>query len=215
MITGHMRAWDFCRQNFMENVYDTSHEIDVFVETYNQVFRTDYHIRNENEMNVTLTDEEIKSKFNEINVVHFNIENEVLGKESQQRKLFMAYESVKKREQEFGKYDIIIRHRFDILILDKMDFNYYYEQIKTKSNLIFLGIGVVSWTDANDMSAICSSDNMKIYVNKLDEFLETEDTYCTHRSLHFIRDKYNMEFSSSIRIAIVRLGHNKEFEINY
>ncbi len=52
LLPGHLRAWEYCKQNFISNLYDTSHQVDVFVDTYNNVFRHDYTLHKENELKI-------------------------------------------------------------------------------------------------------------------------------------------------------------------
>ena len=55
LLPGHIRAWDVCKQNFMDTIYDNSHQIDVFVDTYNEIFRNDYVLHKENEIIVAIS----------------------------------------------------------------------------------------------------------------------------------------------------------------
>jgi len=210
----HMRSWDFCRQNFLENVYDKDHEIDVFVDTYFETFRTDYHLHKENEMNVVLEENEIKSKFDGINVVHFNIENELLGQSwlMHKRKLLMAYSAVANREAEYGNYDLIVKYRFDILADYKLQYNYYKRRLENNPNIIFMADGGVWMTDENDMAAITSSNNMKLYINRLNEY-NNDDPMLFHSSLSYIANKYKIKYVQNIGISIVRLDGNRNFRI--
>ncbi len=41
LLPGHIRTWDYCKQNFMDTIYDNNHTMDVFVDTYNEIFRPD------------------------------------------------------------------------------------------------------------------------------------------------------------------------------
>jgi len=214
MITGHMRAWDFCRQNFMENVYDTSHEIDVFVETYHDVFRTDYHLHKENEMNIKLTSEQICDKFNGINVKHFNVEDEILGlsQKMHKRKLLMAYQSVINEEQKSGKYDLILKYRFDLLADHKLNYEYYLKRCNLNKSLIFIGEGALYMDGENDMAAVTHSDNMQIYMNRLNEYND-DDSMLFHSSLSHMSRIHNIRLIQNINISIVRLDGNRNYQV--
>jgi hypothetical protein len=75
LMAGHIRSWDFCKSNFIENVYkNADHQIDVFIDTYNQIFRSDYHLHKEFEMNIVKENLQVQELFSGINVVSFGID---------------------------------------------------------------------------------------------------------------------------------------------
>jgi hypothetical protein len=119
IMAGHARSWDYCKSNFIENICHGPHQIDVFCETYNEFFRSDYHLHNECDMKISHTDDEIKDMFKEINVVNFGIEGEKLGPSQimHKRKLLKAFGNFLEHENNNGKYDLCIKHRFDIVLL--------------------------------------------------------------------------------------------------
>jgi len=199
LLPGHIRAWDYCKQNFIDTICDTNHQIDVFVDTYNDVFRNDYSLHRENEINIIKNDEQIQSLFSGINVVDFKIEKQLSGnsEEMQIRKILKILSTYEEYENKNGKYDLVIRSRFDIILDEKLDYENIYNQCKD-SKLIYIANGAVHRED-NDMFAICNSDTFKIYGKR---FLEIP---LIHSSMCFIKEKYGIFYSQSIGISIVRL----------
>jgi hypothetical protein len=200
LIPGHIRAWEVCKENFMNTIYDTNHMIDVFIDTYNEIYRNDYSLHNENGMNISEEDNNILSLFGGINVVDFKIEKQIpMEPETAQiRKILKVVNAYEKYENENGKYDLVIRTRFDILLDEKLDYKKIYNQCKD-SKLIYIANGAVH-REENDMFAICNSDTFKIYGRRF-----YHNPY-VHSSMITIKKKYGIQYSQTIGISIVRLG---------
>jgi hypothetical protein len=214
IMAGHMRSWDYCKENFLQNVYDPNHDIDVFVETYYDIFRTDYRVRNEDQMNIKLTSDEICAKFNGINVTYYNVEDEVLGlsQSMHKRKLLMAYEAVVAEETRLGKYDLILKYRFDLLADHKLNYDYYLKRCELNRSLIFIGEGAVYMDGENDMAAVTHSDNMKTYMNRLNEY-SNDDPMLFHSSLSRMSTNHNIRLIQNLNISIVRLDGNGNYQV--
>lgn len=200
LLPGHIRTWDHCKQNFMDTIYDSNHTIDVFVDTYNDIFRPDYELHDENKMNIVKNDDEISALFEGINVVDLKIErqNEGLPSIMQMNKILKVTNTYEEYENINGKYDLVVRSRCDILLDEKLDYEKIFESCKN-SKLIYIGNGAVHMPE-NDMFAICNTDTFKIYGKR---FLE--DLY-PHGSMVMIANKYGVSYSQTIGISIVRLG---------
>lgn len=210
LLPGHLRAWEYCKQNFISNLYDTSHQVDVFVDTYNNVFRHDYTLHKENELKIIKENNEIISLFEGINVVDFKIENQPENnnlisnaEEMQIKKLLRITNTYEQYESQNEKYDLVVRSRFDILLDSKLDYNSIYENCRKDPYLIYIGNGAVR-THENDMFAICNTETFKIYGKR---FLEIP---YVHVSMSHIKNKYNINYSQSVGISIVRLGGDGE-----
>ncbi len=132
LLPGHIRTWDYCKQNFMDTIYDKSHTIDVFVDTYNEIFRPDYELHDENKMNIIKTDDEISSLFDGINVVDLKIEKTPIGNHSilQMYKILKITNTYEEYEKMNGKYDLVVKSRLDILLDEKLDYEKIYESCK-------------------------------------------------------------------------------------
>jgi hypothetical protein len=207
LLPGHIRAWDYCKQNFMDTIYDNTHQIDVFIDTYNDIFRNDYQLHKENEMGIIKDDSEVLSLFEGINVVDFKIENQIPGdaEQMQIRKILKNVETYENYEQMNGLYDLVIKSRCDILLDEKLD----YEEIHrncVESRLIYIGTGAVHMRE-NDMFAICNSETFKFYGKRFLDFPTI------HRSMNEIELKYNVSYSQTIGISIVRLDGNKNYTV--
>lgn len=215
LLPGHIRTWDYCKENFINTIYDTNHKIDVFVDTYNEIFRTDYPLHDEDKMNIVKSDEEIFSLFEGINVVDFKIETQLSKDPSamQMNKILKITKTYEEYEKKYGKYDLVIRSRFDILLDKKINYEkilyrckdkkiIYNEKIIDKqknSKIVYIGNGAVHRPE-NDMFAICDTDTFKIYGKR---FLQHSGP---HESMIHIANKYNILYSQTIGISIVRLG---------
>lgn len=217
LLAGHMRAWNYCRSNFMENLYNANHQIDVFCDTYNQVFRSDYKLHNECDMQVTLTDEEIKSQFTGINVVNFDIEPEQLGHADlmQKRKLLRVFDSYNKHVAQHGEYDLCIKSRFDILLHKPFDYESVLNECNNNSKLIFISDGGVPVRE-NDMFAATKPEAFDIYMNRLNIIQDGRKEYAQqHWSMHKIELTHGIQYNNSIHISIVRLDGNGNFREFY
>jgi len=200
LLPGHIRTWDYCKQNFMDTIYDNNHTIDVFVDTYNELFRPDYELHDENKMNIIKSNDEITSLFDGINVVDLKIENTTIGNHSilQMYKILKITNTYEEYEKIHGKYDLVVRSRFDILLDKKIDYEKIYESCKN-SKLIHIGDGAVHRSD-NDLCAVCNTDTFKIYGKRV---LHDEGP---HGSMTVIANIYGIYYSQTIGISIVRLG---------
>jgi hypothetical protein len=213
ILPGHVRAWSYCRENFLETLYNKNHDIDVFVETYNQLFRSDYSLHNENQMQITKSDDEIKEMFSGINVKYFGIEPELTGSSGmmQKRKILKCYEEVKREEEQNGKYGLLVRSRFDLLLDNPLDYDTILSECTQNEKLIYIGLGAVHMTQ-NDMFAACKSDAFSIYINRLNEYPTNEDMI-HHWSMDYIKEKHGIEYRQVIDISIVRLDGNGNFKV--
>ena len=165
LIPGHLRPWDACKQNFLDTLYDTNHQIDVFVETYNSIFRSDGQIGGESELKYILSRDDVLSLFDGINVVYCNVETDLTGDAEllQIRKMNILYHSFQKYEFENGPYDLVVRSRFDILLDKTIDYNYIYSLCHDSKNM-FIGKGGVHLAE-NDLFAVSNSHLMRLYFN--------------------------------------------------
>lgn len=206
LLPGHIRAWEFCKDNFLNTIYDTRHEIDVFVDTYNDIFRNDYPLHDENQMNIIKSNSEVLEMFFGINVVDFKIEPQLTGdpEEMQIRKILRIVSAYETREAEFGRYDLVIRSRCDILLDEPLNYELIYNTCKD-TKLVYIGHGAVHMKE-NDMFAVANTDTFKIYGKR---FFECNKV---HASMNFIEEKYNVSYSQTVGISIVRLN-NKTYTV--
>lgn len=208
LIPGHIRAWDFCKENFMKNVYDTEHHIDVFIETYFQIFRTDYHLHKENEMQITKNEKEIRHMFDGLNVVHFGVEEQRSGPAAtmQKEKLLKCYMNFSEFVKNNGAYDLVVRTRFDILFDEKINYNSILEQNIKNPKLIFIATGVINMRH-NDMFCVCIPETFDLYANR---FNNNDDPHIT---MEQIERQHGIKYDNNTRISIVRLDGNKNYRI--
>lgn len=206
LLPGHLRTWRYCRSNFLENLYDREHEIDVFVDTYYNDFRLDRYSKHEKHFSVTLSESEIQALLSDINVVSLSIEteNNEDSTDEQKRKILKI---VKTLEETPVHYDLVVRSRFDVLVQEKVDYNRIYEETEKEPNLIYLGKGSVN--GINDMFAVCRSAVFSIYGNR---FTLTKNND-PHNSLYNIRDQYGVKYDHSIPTATVRIGADGKYRI--
>jgi len=207
LLPGHIRAWEYCKSNFMETIYDTRHNIDVFVDTYTDIFRNDYSLHKENEMGIIKNEDQVLSLFSGINVVDFKIENQIPGDPEimQIRKILRIVKAYEQYEKLHGKYDLVIRSRCDLLLNDKLDYEVIFNNCKN-SRLIYIGNGAVHMP-TNDMFAICSTETFKLYGNRFtDDRIPVEYRNKVHITMQEIGRIHNVSYSQTIAISVVRLG---------
>lgn len=213
LLPGHIRAWDYCKDNFMNNLYDTNHSVDVFIDTYNDIFRNDYHLHKENEVNIIKNNNEILSLFDGINVVDFKVESMAEANSAatgmlprgsgdaetmQIRKILRVVDTYEQYENLHGKYDLVVRTRFDLILEKKLNYESIFENCKN-SKLIYIGNGAVHMPQ-NDMFAVCNTDTFKIYGKR---FIDLPKV---HASMDHIKNSHGVSYSQTINISIVRLG---------
>lgn len=228
LILGHLRAWEVCRENFLNTLYDETHQIDVFLDTYNRIFRSDYELYGENQIDFVLSDDAILKLFDNINVVDFKVEPELVGDSEglQIRKILRVVKSYEEYEKIHGKYDLVVRTRFDLLLDKKIDYDYLLEGIKKNPKIIHIGNGSIDMEE-NDMFAVCDSDTFKIYGNRFLEINGRDDynlllELCgkrffeipfIHGSLILIKSLYGLKYIQDIGISVVRLNGNKQYKV--
>lgn len=199
LIPGHLRWWKDCKENFLKNFYNNHHQIDVYVDTYKSVFRTDYFLYDEKDRNIFLSDNEIKKLFDDINVVSFNIDTDDT-KSGQIEKLQNVHKTLKKTHK---KYDLVVRTRFDIMLEEKINYDKIYEECKKNEKLIF--IGSRSGDDLyNDMFAICLPETFQIYAERFKHGDVDWNEGIHHGSLKKIMEKENITYNMDTCLYIKR-----------
>ena len=217
MIPGHLRTWEIVKPNFIANALDPNHQIDVFVDTYNEFFRKNYSILNESNMfnyGFVHDDAHILNLFSGINVVDFKIENEILCSEGlrssmmQVRKLKKIYETVKSYEEINGNYDLIMRVRPDNELDDKIDYQSILKSVTINPMKIFISQGgAFNKFINNDMLAIGKRKAMDIYMNRFFEvpFIACDDGgQIIFDSMEYIANKYGIVYDQSIEITAIK-----------
>lgn len=193
LLPGHIRAWDMCKVNFISNIYQTTgNNIDVFVDTYYQIFRTDAENRNEKSISVTKTEDEIKAMFEGINVVYWNIENEDTSSYTALAKLKKMSAGFQNYCQTNNKtYDLVVRSRCDIMVDYPLDYPGILAQLQIDPNTVYCGTGILS-SGPNDMLNISSAYNIDLILNRLELNLSSVFlNYLEHLKIHVVR--YNSE----------------------
>jgi len=203
VIPGHLRYWTDCKENFLENLYDESHNIDVFIDTYNSVFRTDYHSYNEFEKKHFLDEKQIKQLFDGINVVSFNIDDDDT-KHSQETKLKNVHESLVQHKK---KYDLIVRTRFDIFLEKKINYFEIYKQCMENPKLIFIGKGGADGL-LNDMFAVCLPEAFDIYADRFKYGDVAWQEEHMHGSLKQINFHHGIVYNTDTWILLKRVDGN-------
>jgi hypothetical protein len=199
LLPGHLRYWTDCKSNFLENLYDTNHNIDVYVDTYSSVFRSDYEMYGEKYKRIILSDAEIEELFIDMNVVRFNVDSDDT-KYKQIPKLKKCYQMLVDNKK---NYDLIVRYRFDMMLEKKIDYVKIYEECIKNPKLIFIGKGGMDGL-LNDMFAICISKTFDIYMNrfKFSDYSNTEGM--EHGSLKQIMIDHNIVYNMDTQILLKR-----------
>lgn len=219
LITGHLRTWKDCKQNFINSVYNHNGvDIDIYIRTYKNDYRTDYAVFNENNIYRYLTENEIYSQFDGIKIKSLDIVDESLTKGDDVLELFgdfdevnqtsiaeayqmlniiKCYEKIKHEEQISGKYDLIIKTRFDLLYQNKLDYDAILQKCLDNPKLICASIGGIQ-VPQNDLFAITNSEAFDLYATR---FLEYANV---HPSMTYLTHKYGIIYDYCIPVQLLR-----------
>lgn len=205
IYVGHVRSWNSCKKNNLEMLFNENHSIDVFIETYNEGFRQDYSLRNEENEKIVYTEDDIKDLFGGINVVKISIENQPPGgaNDGQIMKIVKSYKMFSTSIEERGPYDLIVKTRMDLYFDNKIDYDSILNEC-SENNKLILGCSVTD--HINDTFAIGKPENMKKY---FDRFSIT-DNNSPMDSINSLASKENILMDQKIKHHIVRLSvkHN-------
>lgn len=155
ILTGHLRTWEYCKQNFEENLLDSNENIDIFVNTYKNKFSP--FVQRETETSFAnsipqLTEEEIRGFFSGLNVVEFNIEEDFKLEDYNLNSMISMetsyFKFLKYCFRNSKKYDLIISYRYDNFIYSKLNYRFIYDTLRENGNRLincttpFLNIGI-------------------------------------------------------------------------
>lgn len=199
LLPGHIRFWPYCKKNFLEKLYDTNHQIDVYIDTYYQVFSAQ-GTSNPHERSFLYddTEENLKKLFEGINVVSFEIENQEFDLDDheyqkyQMRKLMrIANACLNYENQNNFTYDLVVRSRFDIFLKEKIDYNLVKSQIL--ENEVFIPEFGPPVSHFNDMFAIMNSDSKIKYVTRPNNYCYIDQgmsglTFKLHYTMYIARN---------------------------
>jgi len=191
----------------MKCLYQDGYDIDVFVDTYNSVFRSDYSIRRENEKAKILRSDKIHRLFDGINVVSCVIEPELFGIEAMThvRKLLNVYDAYVNYEKSHGEYDLVIKSRFDIKFHTPLDYSKLKQECTSQNKTLHISYGAVSCLqNENDMFCIGDTHTFKIYGNRHRNF----PGISVHTSIGMIQHRDEVKCIPDIKISILRFSHD-------
>lgn len=209
IYVGHIRTWNACRKNNIEFLIDPNHTFDIFVETYNQCYRFDYHVRHECDQTEIFNEESVAKLFNGLNVKKISIENQIQGMsadDGQRRKIVKSFELFEHEVTNINDYDLVIKSRMDLFFFEKLDYNSLLVDCADK-----IILGCSSTTHINDTFAIGKPDSMKKYFNR---FSITGDP-AIYNSLHSLENIEKIKLLEKVKHSIVRLPTEKNSEIKY
>lgn len=204
IYVGHIRSWDAVKQNHLENILDQSHEVDVFVETYREQYRFDYHVRRECDEKNIYSDDSLIKLFEGMNLVSLVAENQISGMsadDGQRRKIIKAFNLFENSVSNISEYDLVIKCRLDLFFDCKLEYDSILEECL--KNKIILGSNVTP--HINDTFAVSTPELMKKYFNR---FSLTGD-YAIYNSINSLKSKENCILEEKIKHKIVRLSENK------
>lgn len=208
LLIGHIRTWDICKQNFKDTFLNEHDEIDVFLETYYDIYRKDYSIRKENEKLIIENEEQIKNRFSGINVVQFSIEkqSDKNADESQKNKIEKAFLNFNNYESQNGEYDLIIKSRPDLFFEKKIIYDDYND---LDENKLILGKGITD--HINDTFALGKSNSMKKYLNRFSLVAEKSPFH----SVKAIMNESKLKYEEIIEHYIVRLPLHENVDYKF
>lgn len=207
-FVGHLRTWVACKKNILSHLIDDNHSIDVFVETYNNIFRFDYGIRNESNQKIIENEQQIRERFSGFNVVHMSIEeqSQLAADPSQATKIQKCFRVLNEFEEKNGKYDLIVKTRPDLFFEEKIDYNSYENLEENK-----LILGRKATIHVNDTFAIGRSDTIKKYLNRY----TITSNYCPYKSISALAEKEKITLDEKVDHYIVRLPLSSDLNCNF
>lgn len=132
LLCGHMRSWNECKTYFKETFLKSSHDVDIFVHTYNQVLKYHFYVKQtlDNHTEISISDGQLTNMIalpmkniviedqNDVDPIimaeydKHPIENDIY---SQYRKFYLCDKLRLDYEKQHNvKYDVVIKTRFDI-----------------------------------------------------------------------------------------------------
>ena len=224
LLAGHLRSWEFCKNPFIEKFIDPEHEIDIFVDTYNEIessFPTNYqHLVGENAL--FKSNDEIEFMLSGLNVVQFNVESEIQHKQykPQADKLEQSYNFYKNYVNVHNiKYDLVVRSRFDLMLEQKINYNHVYEKCGLDQKFLFQSHinGINFGRDLNDQFAISNPIIMDMYFKRFSTLFPSEvsKNWCIfHSTLRGLTDYFGITRDwNYFHNALVRTGPDNTFNI--
>lgn len=225
LLSGHLRSWEYCKPWFEEKFIDSDHEIDIFVDTYNELessFPTNYQ-QNIEENKLYRTNDQIKALFTGLNVVDFNIESEFKYEQykPQADKIKQGYNLYKQYITKHNKtYDLVVRSRFDLILENKLNYNFIHTKCTTNPRFLFQSHinGINFGRDLNDQFAVSNPDVMDLYFRRFTDEVFPADVlknWCIfHSTLPGLTEFYGIERDwETIHNALVRTAPNETFNI--
>jgi hypothetical protein len=177
LIVGNLRTWDKCKENFKQ-VFNHINS-DVFVSTYD--IQYNYHPAQMRWMggdsDVYLTDDEIKSKFYDINVKGFNIEsyNDILSlfktetlmsiddKFKDDLHSYLQYKKIKNAFNIMNEYELNNKFKYDMVLKIRSDIHHNTINFEMNvDNSIIISNGNVY---PNDVFFSCSRNNFESIID--------------------------------------------------
>lgn len=206
LIAGHIRTWEYCKENFLNTIIQDGYDVDVFIDTYDEVYRTDYPVRNENSLRLNRSSSEILNLMDGLPVKYFNVEPEIcVEAEYQQiRKLRQLYLAFEDYEYSFNmKYDLCIKTRFDIQLKQKLDYEFLYSK---KDELFIADTKSVNvGRFQNDLFCVTGRRVFNQYIRRFDIDIPTiQPYYGVHGTLTELINRKGIIITDSIDIVLVR-----------
>lgn len=227
LIVGNLRTWDTCKGNF-KDIFNHLNA-DVFVSTYD--IQYNYHPAQMHWMNrqpdVNLSEFEIISKFSDINVKSFNIENyndvttlfrnEVVPKISDRfindLHSYLQYRKIKKAFDIMVEYELNNNIEYDLIVKIRSDIHHNSINFEEyTNNSIIISDGNVY---PNDVFFACSRNNFESIINFiLNEFFNPiyDDSHIQlpHKLLLNAINHFNMDIKlQPIMSHVVRKTGNQ------
>lgn len=207
LLSGHIRSWNYCKQNFKDTLIDLENEFTIIVDTYTQLdaskewYEHTSYVNYKPDLSLIRTQEEIKSYFSDFPPnckFIFNIEEEVRENDKREESFIKKYNTFKMLDAIAEEFDIVIRSRFDLMLNKRVDYNYFDSIFKTNKKIIFQSYNnsYNFGRDQNDSFVISTKENIGLVMRK-DIDLFTEDQLYgkvkAHDTLNMLTDYFGIE----------------------
>jgi len=207
LLSGHLRTWLQCKQNFIDTLCDSNHEIDVFVNTYDRVCRSDYNYFGEADVKDYVNYEILDEWMSGINVVKAVISPEDAPSEpagghiKQGNHMIKTFQLFEQFADSTTPYDLIVKSRFDIRLDRKLDYDAILQAVSNDANnLIFISRGGTNGGAPNDLFAVSKHRQMALYMNRFELMLS-----CCHESMRRLQQPPHLvQYVEIVQTELVR-----------
>lgn len=219
LLSGHIRTWNYCKQNFKDALIDEENEFTIIVDTYTQLdaskewYDHTSYINYKPDKSLIRTTEEIESYFSDFPnncKFIFNIVDEIRENNTREESFVKKYNTYKILDSLNENFDIVVRSRFDLMLNRKVEYNFFNNLFKENTKIIFQSYNnsYNFGRDQNDSFVISTKENIGLVMRKdIDLFTENQlyGKVKAHDTLNMLTEYFGIErVIDTFNTAIVR-----------